>query len=129
MPVVSAAVVLAWFPADEWKRAVELWPHLDEDGGDHAAHSRRIQTSAQAMFAAAHPLVPPSIAPIEIDEYLAWCEHEDRDAAASRSRVGYAADLARSGRALLWPPGRNDPCWCGSGRKYKKCCDLAAPLG
>jgi len=19
-------------------------------------------------------------------------------------------------------PGRNDPCWCGSGRKYKKCC-------
>ncbi|MGO9505871.1 MAG: SEC-C metal-binding domain-containing protein, partial [Mycobacterium sp.] len=24
-----------------------------------------------------------------------------------------------------WPPGRNQPCWCGSGRKYKKCC--AAP--
>ena len=19
-------------------------------------------------------------------------------------------------------PGRNDPCWCGSGRKHKKCC-------
>jgi len=19
-------------------------------------------------------------------------------------------------------PGRNDPCFCGSGRKYKKCC-------
>lgn len=19
-------------------------------------------------------------------------------------------------------PGRNDPCWCGSGKKYKKCC-------
>ena len=18
--------------------------------------------------------------------------------------------------------GRNDPCWCGSGKKYKKCC-------
>ncbi|WP_406693168.1 SEC-C metal-binding domain-containing protein [Saccharopolyspora sp. ID03-671] len=26
----------------------------------------------------------------------------------------------RSG--LPWPPGRNDTCWCGSGRKYKKCC-------
>ena len=23
---------------------------------------------------------------------------------------------------LPWPPGRNDPCWCGSGGKYKKCC-------
>lgn len=20
------------------------------------------------------------------------------------------------------PPGRNDPCLCGSGKKYKKCC-------
>ncbi|WP_344437186.1 SEC-C metal-binding domain-containing protein [Actinomadura bangladeshensis] len=23
---------------------------------------------------------------------------------------------------LAWPPERNAPCWCGSGRKYKKCC-------
>jgi uncharacterized protein YecA (UPF0149 family) len=27
----------------------------------------------------------------------------------------------QSGRA----PGRNDPCPCGSGRKYKKCCGRA----
>ena len=24
-------------------------------------------------------------------------------------------------RLLTEKPGRNDPCWCGSGRKYKKC--------
>ncbi|MFC6581654.1 SEC-C metal-binding domain-containing protein [Planomonospora parontospora] len=23
---------------------------------------------------------------------------------------------------MPWPPERNDPCWCGSGRKYKQCC-------
>ena len=23
---------------------------------------------------------------------------------------------------LAWPPGRNDPCWCGSGAKYKRHC-------
>lgn len=23
---------------------------------------------------------------------------------------------------VITPPGRNDPCCCGSGRKYKKCC-------
>ncbi|NMO93177.1 SEC-C domain-containing protein [Actinomycetospora sp. TBRC 11914] len=27
-----------------------------------------------------------------------------------------------AGPLLEWPPGRNDPCWCGSGTKYKKCC-------
>lgn len=25
------------------------------------------------------------------------------------------------------PPGRNDPCPCGSGRKYKKCCGSNSP--
>ncbi|WP_246077495.1 SEC-C metal-binding domain-containing protein [Actinomadura hallensis] len=24
---------------------------------------------------------------------------------------------------LDWPPERNAPCWCASGRKYKKCCN------
>lgn len=24
--------------------------------------------------------------------------------------------------AVVDVPGRNAPCWCGSGRKYKKCC-------
>jgi hypothetical protein len=26
------------------------------------------------------------------------------------------------GSIVEWPPGRNQPCWCGSGVKYKKCC-------
>jgi preprotein translocase subunit SecA len=37
-------------------------------------------------------------------------------------------DAAKSGRKKK--PGRNDPCWCGSGKKYKKCHlgdDLHAP--
>src|SRR5699024_4742353 len=25
-----------------------------------------------------------------------------------------------------WPPGRNQICWCASGRKYKKCCGSPA---
>jgi uncharacterized protein YecA (UPF0149 family) len=24
--------------------------------------------------------------------------------------------------------GRNDPCWCGSGKKYKKCHGAGAPV-
>ncbi|MFV2196932.1 SEC-C domain-containing protein [Nocardiopsis sp. LOL_012] len=29
-------------------------------------------------------------------------------------------------RLRPWPPGRNDACWCASGRKYKKCCGAPA---
>jgi uncharacterized protein YecA (UPF0149 family) len=31
-------------------------------------------------------------------------------------------DVLRTGNAVVWPPGHNEPCWCGSQRKYKKCC-------
>ena len=30
--------------------------------------------------------------------------------------------LNKKARNIMTMPGRNDPCHCGSGRKYKKCC-------
>src|SRR5271166_5193355 len=33
----------------------------------------------------------------------------------------------RSDAAATAKPGRNDPCPCGSGRKYKVCCAVAGP--
>ncbi|MFD8005947.1 SEC-C metal-binding domain-containing protein [Streptomyces mirabilis] len=35
-----------------------------------------------------------------------WCAHPDESPA--------------------WPPSRNGPCWCDSGRKYRKCCGAPA---
>ncbi|TCC22643.1 SEC-C domain-containing protein [Kribbella speibonae] len=30
---------------------------------------------------------------------------------------------------VRWPPGRNQPCWCGSEKKYKRCCGVGgAPV-
>ncbi len=29
--------------------------------------------------------------------------------------------LSRNGAPPDSPPGRNEPCWCGSGKKYKQC--------
>ena len=35
-----------------------------------------------------------------------------------RSLIGKEEGTAAPGHEI---PGRNAPCWCGSGRKYKKC--------
>jgi len=35
----------------------------------------------------------------------------------SKSPIGAVAAGAGAGAKL----GRNDPCWCGSGKKYKRC--------
>jgi preprotein translocase subunit SecA len=32
-----------------------------------------------------------------------------------------AEPVAVQQRRVEGEPGRNDPCWCGSGKKYKKC--------
>ncbi len=65
-----------------------------------------------------------------VEDRLAWYESDRGDAAAAAARwmaIEVPADdpdLAAV-RPFATPagpePGRNDPCWCGSGRKYKQC--------
>ena len=43
-------------------------------------------------------------------------EDDDEDDEFDEDELQEAVDLAPPP-----PPGRNDPCWCGSGKKYKKC--------
>jgi tetratricopeptide (TPR) repeat protein len=122
-------VAWAWFPAGEYERALGLWPDLTDSGGpaqggrDHAAYCRAMQ--ARLVQAAGTGATGIRIAPIRIDAYLAWCAEHGRDAV--EARAGYAASMSlhHPDELIAWPPGRNQPCWCGSGRKYKKCC--AAP--
>jgi len=62
------------------------------------------------------------VAPIDVDGLLGWAAAEGLDPDTGEARSGYAAQLLERGDAIAWPPGRNDPCWCRSGRKYKRCC-------
>jgi uncharacterized protein YchJ len=64
------------------------------------------------------------IAPTHLDTFQSWRQSTGHDSATSGARSGYAADRARTAAPdlIAWPPSRNEPCWCGTGRKYKKCC-------
>ncbi len=42
--------------------------------------------------------------------------------AAGLNTLRAALSEVLSGSASAAEPGRNDPCLCGSGRKYKRCC-------
>ena len=55
-----------------------------------------------------------------------WTARMERAGAAPQQRRAAPVGAAAAG----WPPlprarqhkiGRNDPCWCGSGKKYKRC--------
>ena len=55
-----------------------------------------------------------------LDSYIHWCEAGGHNPAEARPT--YAIAMLDAGEATTWPPARNEPCWCGSGVKYKRCC-------
>jgi uncharacterized protein YecA (UPF0149 family) len=60
---------------------------------------------------------------------LAWLPAGDYEQALTLWPDLAGSDLVAGADpdVVSWPPGRNQPCWCGSGYKYKKCC-AATPL-
>lgn len=120
----GVAVALAWFPQGEYERAIARWESLAEDWGQvaHAEYCRRLEGQAKWMRVQGMPA--RGIAPIVVEKFVAWCEEQDRS--PEDARAVYAAHLLLNGEAISWPPGRNEACWCGSQRKYKKCCASAS---
>ena len=123
-------LALAWFPAGDYQEALTRWPELTSEGAakgvkDHAEYNRALQRTLQDY--ADEGATRLFIAPIRIAPFLAWCAEQGRDPADTRA--GYSATLAqrRDPSLIAWPPGRNQRCWCGSGRKYKQCCGSARP--
>jgi preprotein translocase subunit SecA len=66
-------------------------------------------------------IVPASF---QYEQYLRQIELEQEARLASAQRVGEteeAAKAAKPTRRTVQMPGRNDPCPCGSGKKFKQC--------
>lgn len=120
------ACVLYW-PREEFAALLERRPEAaDAYGDDHADHLRQVERTLRDLAEQGAPRL--AVGRAELTELEAYAEagHGSPDAAGTRS--AYAAELARAGRATDWPPPRNGPCWCGSGRKYKKCCGNPASV-
>ncbi len=128
---VQMPVALAWLPADEYAEWPQRWPDLsdssllhDEDGKPvtHVAYCRRMEGRLRAHSEAGMPRL--SVVPVRAAEFNPWvADNAPDEPDPAQLRAQYAADVARDpSRTVTWPPGRNDPCWCDSGRKYKKCC-------
>jgi tetratricopeptide (TPR) repeat protein len=119
-------------PADDYEQAMRLWPELAESdrvaGPDgplpHRLYCRALQQRLVELSQARAPGL--AIAPVRVAPFTAWCAEQGQQP-DSAARANYAAHLAAKADpgVIAWPPGRNQPCWCGSGVKYKKCC--AAP--
>lgn len=115
-------VATPFFPVEEFDRAVAAWPAFAADWRDdgHEAYALELDRRMRAVAPGAprHPVV----APLTVERVEAFAADNDLDPEAAEVRARVAYEVAQEGEAIAWPPGRNEPCWCGSGRKYKKCC-------
>lgn len=108
--------------------AVENWPEQWEPPRDKEI-AKLIDKSLQELVTLTEDDDgPPEISPVA----------EDGVITTSKARVGHLSiavwavyNLRQVARILgpriepvfrAYTPGRNDPCFCGSGKKYKKCC-------
>jgi len=126
----TGRMALAWLPAGDYEQALTLWPDLagsdlvaGPDGPlPHRLYCRAMQEQLVKFAEAGAPGL--SVAPIRVAPFTAWCTQKAYDPDSAEARAEYAAHLAAGADpdVVSWPPGRNQPCWCRSGRKYKKCC-------
>jgi hypothetical protein len=115
-------LAIGWFPADQWPEAIERWPDLLDDlPAEHLAYSHATEARIK-RFARHLPDNRLHVAALTVDGLVADAEDSGHGAGSGEARSEYAAKLLQAGGAVTWPPGRNEPCWCGSERKYKKCC-------
>lgn len=130
------ATAFAWLPAGDYEQAVQLWPELAASdlvaGPDGPVpHRQYCRVLQQILIKYAQAGIPAlTIAPVLVAPFTAWCAERDRQPDSAETRAEYAAQLAARAHPdlIAWPPGRNHPCWCGSGRKYKKCCAAASSV-
>ena len=114
--------VLYW-PKAEFKRYVALFPDLAEGyDWNHNGHRGQVREELE-MFAASGAEL--SVAPATVDGLLDFADERGLDPAGSRARSYYAAEIRRVGKDVAWPPEQQDRCWCGSGKKYDRCCGNA----
>lgn len=112
-----------YLPEAEYAKA---WEHKLLDATMYRAHEdyrRELEQTRQAVTS--QPDTPACVVPLDVTGLLTYGEREGKDPASRQTRLDYNNFLDGAGRDIPWPPQRNAPCWCGSARKYKKCC--AAP--
>ncbi len=124
----ETVVALSWFPQAEYEHAIARWPTLAEDWAEVTHTDYCLRLDGHIRWMRSHGVLVRAVTPIIVEDFIAWCEEREED--PEQARALYAAHRFADGEAIPWPPTRNEPCWCGSQRKYKKCCGLApaAPM-
>ena len=108
-----------FWQVDEFDEAVRRWPAIfSANGPDHGAYHARLESRWRRL--ADRGVTRITLVPASADGLARFAQRTSGEPGDARTRQAYMNEIAATG--IEWPPARNAACWCGSGRKYKKCC-------
>ncbi|MGW3545302.1 SEC-C metal-binding domain-containing protein [Nocardia niigatensis] len=114
-PPQPVRTTVLFFPENEFAQAIRRWPAMHES---FDAYRAAVEHALRGL----EPGLSPRVVTATVDELAEYATRTDLDPELPATRAAFATQLVDTHHAAPWPPGRNDPCWCGSDRKYKKCC-------
>lgn len=114
--------VLPIWRAEALGEARERWPGVDLPASIER-HRHDVERSARLLTRDGSRVLLVPVDPERLTVFLKIAELP----MTSRAVHAYAHAQHRHGAAEPWPPGRNKECWCGSRRKYKRCCGRSLP--
>jgi hypothetical protein len=111
-----------FLPQPEYAEVLRRWPELTLPCGSTWDEHRALTERALRLLAeyGAVRLAVVAGSADGLGDFAAMKEYDQIDIDVVRA---YSDSLQGARNSTTsWPPGRNEPCWCGSTTKYKKCC-------
>jgi len=123
IPVRGRRTTIAWLTETDYDVARHRWAGwVNSFNQNEPFDERRVRMERRLRERRADGDGPFVVVTIDLDRYATWCEEQGHEPADRRSRATFVQREREKHAGRQWPPGRNEPCWCGSGRKYKRCC-------
>ncbi|MEU7558100.1 hypothetical protein [Streptomyces eurythermus] len=110
--------VLHW-PAPELEELLTAYPTLSTEYPSHPEHLATIESSLRELASSGTPNL--GIVTGTVPSYEAFAASEATSPTDPTLLPQYATTLAARGRAVAWPPGEGEGCWCGVERPYQEC--------
>jgi tetratricopeptide (TPR) repeat protein len=117
-PIAGEVRIPVW-RRDEIPHARAAFPEVFDEVDDEAM-SREYEAICRVVSASGAPSI--TLVPLTAAALAEFARRTGGTPGDENTRNACAEELAEQGNGISWPPPRNEPCWCGSDVKYKKCC-------
>jgi hypothetical protein len=124
--LLTFSAVLMYWPPIERAAVIARWPDLVEELPTDD-HRHIIEAFLRGDAPWVNPVIRTRVTGVfraTLEAYERFAAEEGRDPGDPLTVRQFGQRVSTRGTGTPWPPGPGDPCWCGSGDAYVRCCGI-----